>query len=141
MIRHHSHDTYMTLTDVSFRTPCATYWQPTPSCWCCRRSSGVYETTESAATLVLCDAAAQSTFLFRSSRSRSQVSSVSYQDFALGRVLGQLLRECTFHGIESLLRISGCRALLVSRILGDLGLSAVARLKGNLPELYQAAQR
>jgi hypothetical protein len=30
-------------------------------------------------------------------------------------LLGQLLRECTFHGVESLVRISGCRALLVSK--------------------------
>jgi hypothetical protein len=34
-------------------------------------------------------------------------------------LLGQLLRECTFHGVESLVRISGCRALLVSRIFSD----------------------
>src|SRR6266478_9730307 len=72
------------MPDASFRTPCATYWQPTPSCWCCRRNSGADETTESAATLVLCDAAARFTFLFRSSRRRSQVSSDSCQDFALG---------------------------------------------------------
>src|SRR5438445_10556053 len=72
------------MPDASFRTPYATYWQPTPSCWCWRRSRGAGETTESAATLVLCHAAARFTFLLRSSRRRSQVSSDSCEDFALG---------------------------------------------------------
>src|SRR6202022_3491779 len=34
-------------------------------------------------------------------------------------LLGQLLRECSFHGIESLVRLSGCRALLVNRTFSD----------------------
>jgi Transposase DDE domain len=34
-------------------------------------------------------------------------------------LLGQLLRECSFHGIESLVRVSGCRALLVNRTFSD----------------------
>jgi len=34
-------------------------------------------------------------------------------------LLGQLLRECSFHGIESLVRFSGCRALLVNRTFSD----------------------
>lgn len=34
-------------------------------------------------------------------------------------LLGQLLRECSFHGIESLVRIFGCRALLVNRTFSD----------------------
>jgi hypothetical protein len=34
-------------------------------------------------------------------------------------LLGQLLRECSFHGIESLVRLSGCRTLLVNRTFSD----------------------
>jgi len=34
-------------------------------------------------------------------------------------LLGQLLRECSFHGIESLVRFSGCRTLLVNRTFSD----------------------
>ncbi len=38
-------------------------------------------------------------------------------------LIGQLLRECSFHGIESLVRLSGCRALRVNRIFSDDTLS------------------
>jgi hypothetical protein len=38
-------------------------------------------------------------------------------------LIGQLLRECSFHGIESLVRLSGCRALLVNRTFSDDTLS------------------
>jgi hypothetical protein len=34
-------------------------------------------------------------------------------------LLGQLLRECSFHGIEALVRVAGCRALLVKRTFSD----------------------
>jgi len=34
-------------------------------------------------------------------------------------LLGQLLRECSFYGIESLVRLGGCRALLVNRTFSD----------------------
>lgn len=38
-------------------------------------------------------------------------------------LIGQLLRECSFHGIESLVRLSGCRRLLVNRTFSDDALS------------------
>ena len=38
-------------------------------------------------------------------------------------LLGQLLRECSFHGIESWVRLSGCRTLLVNRTFSDDTLS------------------
>jgi hypothetical protein len=34
-------------------------------------------------------------------------------------LLGQLLRECSFHGIEALVRVAGCRAWLLNRTFSD----------------------
>src|SRR6267378_513050 len=56
---------------------------------------------------------------FPSSKVAAGLEALPAKTLLWALLLGQLLRECTFHGVESLVRISGCRALLVSSIFSD----------------------
>src|SRR5882762_3209867 len=56
---------------------------------------------------------------FPSSKVATGLEALPAKTLLWALLLGQLLRECTFHGVESLVRISGCRALLVSSIFSD----------------------
>ena len=103
--------------DGSFKTPSAKCWRPTPSCSCWsarnlrKRKNEPFDATSSAP---LCDTASSPPTVSPGSWRRSATTADSGAGSARALLIGQILRESSFHAVEALVRSSARRTLSIA---------------------------